>query len=141
MNKIEDTELQEIIAKLDGGIPKSDARVRLTQYGGGPDEGKVIGNTYGYLRMGVEFLKGAFAEFEEDKKGEKTTEISVDLSYFISRESDIRFDWFERKDDLAADPAISPWKDTAVSWGILAIIVCILVLAVIGFIALVMWLK
>jgi hypothetical protein len=67
MNAIEEDELRKTISRLDECIPKDGAIVKLAQYGGGPGEGMIVGNKRGYLRLGVEFLKGAIAELSKKR--------------------------------------------------------------------------
>ena len=57
---MDERRVREAIDLLDAEVPRAGARVRLHQYGGGPDEGQIVANETGYLRLGVEFLKAAF---------------------------------------------------------------------------------
>jgi hypothetical protein len=102
MNEIPRTELQDIISKLDTALPKDGAQVKLDQYGGGPDEGVIVANERGYLRLGVEFLKAAFAEQKKDENGNEKA-ISIDLEYLITTNSAINFDWFERTEEVPVE--------------------------------------
>src|SRR5271167_2697647 len=94
-----DTEqIKKMIADLDAAVPRDGARVHLSQYGGGPDESKVIANQRGYLRLGIEFLRAAFAP--SSPKSQET--IETDLRYLLTEDSTVGFDWFERREDLTA---------------------------------------
>jgi hypothetical protein len=101
-------EIKATIHQLDVAIDKEGAAVQFHQYGGGPDESKIVANEAGYLRLGVEFLKSAYAEKDHDV--DDGNSIPVDLEYLISPESDIGFDWFERNE------TIKPFKEEKWSW-------------------------
>jgi hypothetical protein len=62
------------VEELDDLVPDYDAAVRLEQYGGGPDECKIIANKYGLLRLGIELLKAGLIPLTEKprewKKGD-----------------------------------------------------------------------
>ena len=88
-------ELADIVDQLDRRVPREGAWIELKQYGGGPDEGQVIGNREGYLRLGVEFLKAAAAKAPNEPIAEAAHPVSVDLEYLIDESSTINFDWFE----------------------------------------------
>ena len=94
-------QIQEAIDLLDSSIPREGARVKLHQYGGGPDEGQVIANEAGFLRLGIEFLKAAFAA--PDSSGEPNA-VDVDIDYLVTEDSSINFHWFERRDLPSAEP-------------------------------------
>jgi len=85
---------EELVSKLDALVPRDGARVSLAQYGGGPDESRVIANQRGYLRLGIEFLKAAFAPHEKQHL------VKADIRYLLTEDSDVSFDWFERREDL-----------------------------------------
>lgn len=59
---LNDAYIKELIENLDQSVSSEGAAVRLDQYGGGPDESQITGNRVGYLRLGIEFLKAAYAE-------------------------------------------------------------------------------
>ena len=128
-------QIQETIDLLDSSIPREDARVKLHQYGGGPSEGQVIANETGFLRLGIEFLKAAYAMPDSNRE---PNAVNVDIDYLITEDSSINFDWFERRDLPSAAPT-SP-----VSSIILPLISCSFIavglLAVVGFITIVRWL-
>ena len=99
MNSPDTEQIRKLVADLDAAVPREGARVHLSQYGGGPDESKVIANERGYLRLGIEFLRAAFAP-SSPKSAEL---IDADLDYLLTDDSNVGFDWFERREDLAAD--------------------------------------
>ena len=53
MNPPDTEQIKKMVAELDAAVPRDGARVYLSQYGGGPDESKVVGNQRGYLRLGT----------------------------------------------------------------------------------------
>lgn len=88
--------ISAIVSELDQLVPTENASVLLSQYGGGPDESKIVATEAGYLRLGVEFLKAASAPPLKDE----TTAIAVNLESLVSPESTVTFDWFERVENL-----------------------------------------
>lgn len=129
--------VQKLITELDAFIQKDGARVQLSQYGGGPDESRVIATQQGYLRLGIEFLRAAFAP--PDAKA--PTQITVDLDYLLTDDSDIGFDWFERVESLplAASSASSGSSFWPAAFGIAAG-VCFIILLLVGFVTVIQWL-
>ena len=102
-------DIEPVIAALDAAIPKDDARVMIRQYGGGPDECTVVANERGYLRLGVEFLKAAYGP---PVPGNNRASVAVDLDYLL-QDSEVGFDWFERRDPDAPAPTVTDWRDFA----------------------------
>ena len=90
-------QIKKLVADLDAAVPRDGAQVCLLQYGGGPDESKVLANQRGYLRLGIEFLQAAFAP--ASSKSPQT--IQADLRYLLTDNSTIGFDWFERREDIS----------------------------------------
>ena len=87
---------KKLASELAAAVPREEARIRLTQYGGGLDECGIVGNQRGYLRLGIEFINLALAPMSE-----KSHKVAADLRYLMTSDSDIRFDWFERREELA----------------------------------------
>ncbi|MBI9077293.1 MAG: hypothetical protein JEZ02_17935 [Desulfatibacillum sp.] len=127
-----DTEkLIGLIQDLDHLVPREGAAVKLDQYGGGPDESRLAANRAGYLRLGIEFLKAAFAEpvnYSDDPIPDKNGDgqINVDLDYMILRGTEIHFDWFERTENLKAPDEY----DMSNRWSIGCMIQLLLLIAV-----------
>ena len=86
-----DNELRSVVSALDESVPRDGSWIQLTQYGGGPDEGKITGNRNGYRRLGIEFLRATLDDDPEQGFG-------VDLEYLVSPDSTINFDCFELSD-------------------------------------------
>jgi len=133
--------LLEIIEELDKIVPTKGAIVKLDQYGGGPDEGRIVANKSGYLRLGIEFLKAAFAApiVLEDNKEEDIEDIEIKLNDLIAHNSDIHFDWFQRTENIQAQkykPTF--WSDRVVPFLLLTCLISIVIFSIIGFVSLVM---
>jgi len=124
---------EELVAKLDALVPREGARVALSQYGGGPDECRVVANRRGYLRLGIEFLRAAFAPHE------KQHVIKADIHYLLTEDSDIGFDWFERREDLPpAAPESRPGRIVGpiIGFGFLGLII---LCALVGLVTIIRW--
>ena len=128
-------QIEETIELLDSLVPREGARVKLHQYGGGPDEGQVIANESGFLRLGIEFLKAAFAQ--PDSSNEPNA-VEVDIDYLVTDDSSINFDWFERRDLPSSEPTSRGSRIVPVLIG--CTFIATGVLAVVGFITVVRWL-
>ena len=89
-------QIRKLLSELDAAVPKEDARVLLSVYGGGPDESKMVGTEQGYLRLGIELMKAGIAP--ESPDAEKPEDISPDIDSIVHPDSTINFDWFERRD-------------------------------------------
>ncbi len=71
--------------------------MQLEMYGCGTDEAMLKANLLGYQSLGIEVLKAAFALLAKDSHGK---EIDVNIDYLTDEDNPIRFDWFERREDL-----------------------------------------
>ncbi len=131
-----ETDLQrvsEIVAELDRTVSREGAKVQLKQYGGGPDESKIIATRLGYLRLGVEFLKAAFARCKSEKDPDA---IDVDLKYLLTDDSTVGFDWFERRENIPISEEKKSWRRKVGSIVLVALFVSMfvggIILAIIG---------
>lgn len=128
-------EIKSTIEGLDSAIGKEGAVVLFDQYGGGPDESRIVANEAGYLRLGVEFLKSAYAE--KDPNVDDGNSISVDLEYLITPESDIGFDWFERSETIkTVEEQKQSWKSQIFGFSIMAVFFGVIALAIYGAVSL-----
>jgi hypothetical protein len=138
MNSPDMEQIKKMVADLDAAVPRDGAQVCLSQYGGGPDESKVVANQRGYLRLGIEFLRAAFAAPSPKAK----EQVQADLRYLLTDDSDIGFDWFERREDLM-DGAQTGRRSGKVFKVITAIcmlaLVAGLILAIIGLVTVIGW--
>jgi hypothetical protein len=131
-----DTEqIKKMVAELDAAVPRDGARVHLSQYGGGPDESKVVGNQRGYLRLGIEFLRAAFAP----PTTKSQEQIDADLRYLLTEDSTVGFDWFERREDLTTTTQAERKPSRFAPAIITLVLICGLILAIIGLGTVVVW--
>jgi len=121
-------ELSSIVNRLDQDISRENARVTIQKYGGDLDEAFVVGTPNGYLRLGVEFLKAGLTPHSSPEK----SEIDVDVEYLIDDDSDVQFDYFERKDQLTIKSYQSSVVDKLIPWVLFATVGSVLLLAIVG---------
>jgi hypothetical protein len=121
-------ELNSIVNRLDHDISRENAKVTIQKYGGDLSEAFIVGTPNGYLRLGVEFLKAGLAP--PDAPGE--SEIDVDVEYLIDDDSDVRFDYFERMDQITIKTYQRSYIDKLIPLVLLAIVGSVLVLAIVG---------
>ncbi len=128
-----DNQISEHIVWLDKEVPRDGAKVMMVQYGGGPDEGKIIANRTGFLRLGIELAKGDVLPTMDDN----SMHVGVDINYLIGSGSTIRFDWFERREDVTEVQPTGVQRLGGWSCAILLLGACALVavLALIGLVA------
>ena len=127
--------IKSLVDQLDVLVPREGACVRLEQIGGGPDESRFVGSERGFMRFGIEFLKGGLAQSEGDGAGGK--EVPVDLDYLLSDESDVGFQWFVRDENLLS-PEVEGRRDLF-GLALLLGFVLLAVLTVIGLVTVVVW--
>lgn len=133
---VDERKVQEAIGFLEEEVPRERARVKLDQYGGGPDESQIIANKDGFLRLGVEFLKAAYAPVTDPKD---PTAVKVDIDYLLTGDSSIYFGWIQRRepDD---EPGTIPGRFIRfIPWVILSVLVGIAILALVGLIVTLRW--
>jgi hypothetical protein len=129
---MDEDKIKTIIKQLDDEIPRDGAKVIFEQYGGGPDESQIIANHRGYLRLGVEFLKAAYAERKPiSKKGYDA--ISVDLDYLIAENSTVGFDNFEITESFPPATYKRKFYERLIPIGCMTIVGILALLALIGF--------
>jgi hypothetical protein len=125
---------ESLVTELDELVPRDGACVTLRQYGGGPDESRITANQRGYLRLGIEFLKAAFAPTNKENS------LKADIGYLLTEDSDVGFDWFERREDLPLPLKPGRRRRIVASAFALGCLVFVAALAVVGLIAVVKWL-
>ena len=124
---MDDSEIKRIIKLLDEGVEKENAKVLLGQYGGGPEESQIVANKEGFLRFGIEIMKGAYIEKEETHG---KIPVDLDFEYLLSSDSDVFFDLCERRDIVDQPHEPESLKDKFMSG--LALLVVFLVLGIMG---------
>lgn len=116
--------IRNSVEELDKLIPRDKAFVRMTQYGGGPDECQFEANEIGYLRFGIELMKGALtapdAEWKDGSQG-----FTLDLGYLVTDDSTINFDYYYRVTEITAFHESSSIKENTLKFGCyLVFIIC-----------------
>jgi hypothetical protein len=137
---MDDSRIQSLITELDEAIPREGAVVRIEYYGGGPDECYAVANRRGYLRLGIEFLRAAYAP----ERDATSRQLAVDLGYVLDPDSEVDIDWLERKEDLQAGVSTSSraytWQRRVVPLVVVTFLGLFLISAVVGFVTLLRWL-
>jgi len=131
-NSPTDDELRFLVSALNERVPREGSWVQLTQYGGGPDEGRITGNRDGYRRLGVEFLKATV-----DDAPKRT--FHVDLAYLITPDSTINFDWFELSDTPSSISSKRNWLERLLLVGCLMVFAMAAIIFVIGLGTVIQW--
>lgn len=131
--------IREVIAGLDGAVPRDGARVSLVQYGGGPDESQIIANQDGYLRLGIECMKAAFSA-KGASDSNTPNAIVLDLGYLLTSDSTIHFDWCERREPESNPDRPGSIGDRLVPALLLGFVTGFLGLTLIGLVTVLRWL-
>lgn len=131
MTNNQDLKIKEIISDLDRNIPKDDAYIQFSIYGGGVDESKIRANKNGYLRLGVEFMKAAFVS-PVNQGSSESGNIEIDIDYLIKEQSPIEFNLFERAEKNEPIKYNYSFFDRIFPLLIILSIVAITIFAVIG---------
>jgi hypothetical protein len=85
--------IKQLIAALDAAVPKDGAAVKVVQTGGGLDESQLLATQSGFLRLGIELLKAAYAS--AGRVGP-----DVDLKYLVDQDGDFLFNWLEKVEEM-----------------------------------------
>src|SRR5688572_3123919 len=113
-------QIADMIESLDREVPREGAWVEMEQYGGGPDEGQIVANRLGFLRLGIEFLKAGIANDPHGSDAAGPRGAPIDLEYLVTPDSTINFDWFELRESPQERPAYrTRLVDSVVSFGCL----------------------
>lgn len=132
---MEEQSIQAAIAFLDTSVPREGARVRLRQYGGGPDESEIIANERGFLRLGIAFLKAAHAT---PRPGSSKSGIELDLDDLLTDDSTIVFDFIDRDEVVPESSSPNP-EFRWIIYLVFAGLGLIVVLAVVGVLSIIRW--
>ena len=132
-------DIKQLVDGLDRSISKENAKVSLQKYGGDLDEAFIVATENGYLRLGVEFLKAGFAPYTSADKslGKRPYEIAVEIDYLITEDSDVDFNYFERRENVTVETYEDTWGDRLIAFAIMGVLLSILALAVVGLIAII----
>jgi hypothetical protein len=129
-------DISVLVNRLDALIPRNNANLKLEQYGGGPDESRIIGTQNGYLRLGIEFMRAAIAPKTEPKERDF---IEVDLGYLISEDSDVGFDSFERVENFSVPSRQVSIRDRIIPIVMIALFIGFCFCAVVGIATIIGW--
>ena len=100
MQELDETAIRSLIRQLDEGVPREGAIVQENVGGSYGDASHVVtANRRGYLRLGVEYLKAAFAEPRSEVQPHR---VDVDLSYIDGSFGSEEPYAFERREDAAS---------------------------------------
>ncbi|HEV8254541.1 MAG TPA: hypothetical protein VGQ78_07295 [Vicinamibacteria bacterium] len=101
LEKTRETELRELVERLDRLIPKDGAHLSIPA---DADGNSTVGSRLGYLRFGVEFLAAAL----EPRPGsdEEPTRIVPDLDYLLTDGSETPFDLCEVDEAIGSRPPV-----------------------------------
>jgi hypothetical protein len=101
--EIEETEgeLEALVARLDRLVPKEGAHLMIPA---GP-EGNTVGNRLGYLRFGVEILKGALHDVPGSDQ--EPARILPRLDYLLNPDRETPFDLCEIDESIASRPPVA----------------------------------
>jgi hypothetical protein len=106
MQELDEITLKRLIRQLDEGVPREGAIVLENSGGSYGDASRVVtANRRGYLRLGVEYLKAAFAAPRSEVQPHR---VDVDLSYIDGSFGSEEPYAFERREDAAS---VSPEAD------------------------------
>jgi hypothetical protein len=137
---LSDEKLRSLVSEIDSIVPREGGYLKFVQYGGGPDESYVTGSRLGYLRFGLEFLRGSVGEAYPDQPG-GLPNASINLVNIVDAASDIRFDWFEISEGPdKPDQLRRKSRDRLLGCGCAGILISGVVFAVIGCISIIRWL-
>jgi hypothetical protein len=135
-------QLRRLVEELDRLVPREDACVRIDQFPANRAGGVFIGNLAGYMRFGIEFLKGALSE---TRTGLERPSVAVDLKYLLSRQPIVGFDEFILDESLesgsrhGSDSKLTRSERLKVA-SFISIIIVFLILACIGLFTTIRWL-
>lgn len=132
-------ELKDIIGRLDAGIPRENAKVSFQKYGCGDgdlEEAFIVATENGYLRMGVEFLKAGITPHLSPRGG-RPFAIAVDLDYLFAENSDVYFDYFERREEIQVRTYEETWVDKFIPLAASGVILAVLALAIVGLVTII----
>lgn len=143
---VNDEKILNLIDQIDKAVDKKGAAVKLSEYGGGPDESKIIANRKGYLRLGIEFLKAAYADpikfdDEDQNQKEEIEDIEVEIDYLLVPESKVNFDWFQRTENIKEPLEYKETlKNKIIGFGVLGFFIGTIIFAFIGLVSIIRYL-
>jgi hypothetical protein len=109
--------IASLVDRLDELVPRQGASVVLQPHGGSADEWQIMANELGFLRLGVDIMRGTLHADTSDGAAQI---LDVDIDHLFSRESPIRVDAFLLAPNLPPLPAESQdWSVIAAIGGLI----------------------
>ena len=102
LDEIAEAELDELVTRLDGLVPKEGAYLTIPA---DPDGNTTVGNRLGYLRFGVEMLRAALRPVPSSD--EAPPRILPDLDYLLTTDSETPFDLCEIDESIVSRPPVA----------------------------------
>lgn len=102
LEEARETELRDLVERLDRLIPKEDAHLTIP---GNPEGTTTVGNRLGYLRFGVEFLSAALHPLPSSV--DAPTRIVPELDSLLSEGSRTPFEVCEIDEAIGSRPPVS----------------------------------
>ena len=102
LDEIGEAELDELVTRLDGLVPKEGAYLTIPA---DPDSNTTVGNRLGYLRFGVEMLRAALRPVPS--LDEAPPRILPDLDYLLTTDSETPFDLCEIDESIVSRPPVA----------------------------------
>jgi hypothetical protein len=101
LEETHETELRELVERLDRLIPKEGAHLSIPA---DADGNSAVGSRLGYLRFGIEFLAAALEP--QPGSDEAPTRIVPDLDYLLTEGSETPFDLCEIDEAIGSRPPV-----------------------------------
>jgi hypothetical protein len=132
LEETSEAELEELVTRLDRLIPKQGAHLTVPA---DLDGRATVGNRLGYLRFGVEILRGALRP--EPGSDQAPARIVPDLDYLLTRASEGPFHLCEIDESIISRPPVASRLGPIGQLGAAALLVGAIILVFIG--AIVVW--
>ena len=129
-------EIETILADLDERIPRPEKCVQITVYGGGPDESRMRATRDGFLRLGLEIMRAAFAK---PTVPEHPHILDVNVDAILTDDSEVGIDWFERVETITQPEVELRFRDKLAPAVIALILIAILICTVVGAGTIIWW--
>lgn len=135
LEEARESELRELVARIDHLIPRDGAHVTIPA---DPAGHATIGSRLGYLRLGVEFLAAALRPLPSSDRA--PTRIEPKLDYLLSQGSETPFDLCEVDEAIGSRPPVRTRLGPLGQLSAGVFLVAVAILVFIGGAAVVRWL-
>ena len=102
LDEIAEAELDELVTRLDGLVPKEGAHLTISA---NPDGNTAVGSRLGYLRFAVEMLRAAVRP--APSSDEAPPRILPNLDYLLTTGSETPFDLCEIDESIVSRPPVA----------------------------------